>query len=109
MDRKEKFALVLVTTPDRKSARRLARAALKERLVACANLVGPIESHYWWKGKIDKASETLVLFKTTSSNLPVLEKLVIDQHPYDTPEFVVLPFTRGNKRYLDWLRKAVAG
>ena len=100
------FAVVLVTAPDAKTARMLARAALQARLVACANLMAGIQSHYWWKGKIENAPETLILFKTTKANLAALEKLVLERHPYDTPEFVVLPIGRGNKRYLDWLKSA---
>jgi len=101
------FTVVLVTAPDGATARRLARAALKARLIACANLV-PIESHYWWQGKIEKGSEVLLLLKTVSSCLQKLERLILSKHPYDTPEFIVLPVTRGNRRYLDWLAKSVS-
>jgi periplasmic divalent cation tolerance protein len=102
----EKFALVMVTAPDLKTARQLAKAALKSRLVACANLVPKVESHYWWKGLIDTAAEVLILFKTTSARLAALEKLIVAEHPYDTPEFLVVPIKGGNVRYLDWLANA---
>jgi periplasmic divalent cation tolerance protein len=97
------FALALVTAPDVKTARAFAQAALRARLVACANLIPALESHYWWQGKIEKGREVLILFKTIESKLAALEKLVIARHPYDTPEFIVLRLSRGNKRYLDWL------
>ncbi len=103
----EKFALVLVTAPDMKTGRRLASAALKERLVACANLVPRIDSHYWWQGKVEKSPEVLILFKTTSALVAKLEKMILAQHPYDTPEFLVINLNRGNRRYLDWLKGAV--
>jgi periplasmic divalent cation tolerance protein len=98
-----KFAVVLVTAPDWKTARALARAALSARLIACANLIPSIESHYWWQGKIESSSEVLLVMKTQQSKLTALEKLVLARHPYDTPEFIVLPLSAGNKRYLDWL------
>lgn len=98
-----KFAIVLVTAPDLKTARALARAALQKRLIACANLVPKIESHYWWQGKIESGTEVLLILKTTKSKLAALEKLVRAKHPYDTPEFIVLPLSAGNKKYLDWL------
>jgi len=101
------FALVLVTAPDLKTARRLARAALKRRLVACANLVPGIESHYWWQGKIEKGAEVLLIFKTTARRLKALENLVRAEHPYDTPEFIVLRVSAGNRRYLDWWKQCV--
>jgi periplasmic divalent cation tolerance protein len=98
-----KFAIVLVTAPDLKTARTLVRAALSARLIACANLIPKIESHYWWQGKIESGTEVLLVLKTQKSKLAALEKLVLAKHPYDTPEFLVLPSTAGNKRYLDWL------
>ena len=98
-----KFVLVLVTAPDLKTARALAKAALKARLIACANLVPKIESHYWWQGKIESGAEVLLVLKTQKSRLAALEKLVLAKHPYDTPELLVLPLIAGNKKYLDWL------
>ena len=98
-----KFAVVLVTAPNLKTARALARAALQARLIACANLIPKIESHYWWQGKIEFGTEVLLVFKTQKSKLAALEKLVLARHPYDTPEFIVLPLSAGNKKYLDWL------
>jgi periplasmic divalent cation tolerance protein len=99
------FRVVLVTAPNIKVARQLARLALTRRKVACANLIPRLESHYWWKGKLETSSEVLVLFKTAANQLKELEKLVVKNHPYDTPEFVILSITGGNKRYLDWLAK----
>ncbi len=98
-----RYALVLVTAPELKTARKLGRAALKARLIACANLVPRIESHYWWQGKIEESAEVLLLMKTATAKLAALEKLILAKHPYDTPEFLVLPITHGNKRYLAWL------
>ena len=98
-----KFALVLVTAPDLKTARALAKAALKSRLIACANLVPKIESHYWWQGKIESGAEVLLLLKTPKSRLAALEKLLLARHPYDTPEFLVLPVGAGSRKYLAWL------
>ena len=102
-----KYAVVLVTAPDVKTARRLARAALAARLIACANVIPKIESHYWWQGKIEGGAEVLLVLKTTAARLAALEKLIVARHPYDTPEFIVLPVSRGNKRYLDWVESSV--
>jgi periplasmic divalent cation tolerance protein len=96
-------SLVLVTAPDLKTARALARTALSAKLVACANLIPKIESHYWWQGKIASGTEVLLIFKATKSKLAALEKLVISRHPYDTAEFLVLPIRAGAKKYLAWL------
>jgi periplasmic divalent cation tolerance protein len=102
------IALVLVTTPDLKTARSLARAALAARLIACANLVPKIESHYRWQGKLECSNEVLLVLKTASARLAKLEKLIIAQHPYDTPEFLVITPRGGNGRYLAWLESSCA-
>ena len=103
-----KFSIVLVTAPDLKTARKLAKAALAARLIACANLVPKIESHYWWQGKMETGKEVLMILKTTRTRLAALEKLILAKHPYDTPEFLVLPLSQGNRRYLDWLAHSCA-
>jgi len=104
-----KFAAVLVTAPDLKTARMLARTALQARLIGCANLIPNIESHYWWQGKIESGLEVLLILKTQKSKLAALEKLVLAQHPYDTPEFIVLPLSAGNQKYLTWLAASCGG
>jgi len=98
---------VLVTAPDLNTARKLAKTALEKRLAACANLIPGLESRYWWQGKLTKDSEVLLLFKTTNSRLNALEKLIVSEHPYDTPEFIAIPFSGGNRRYLDWVVSSV--
>ena len=103
MKRAAAFRVVLVTAPDLKTARKLAQAALTAKLVACANLVPKIESHYWWQGKLESSAEVLIVFKTTRAKLAALEKLVVALHPYDTPEFITLSLAEGNAKYLDWL------
>lgn len=95
--------LILVTAPNRNTARTLARAALTARLVACANIVPGLESHYWWQGKLERSSELLVLFKTTRRHLAALEKLVLHLHPYDTPEMISLTIDSSTPRYLAWI------
>ncbi len=100
------LSIVLVTAPDLKTARALAKAALQAKLIACANLVPKIESHYWWQGKIESGAEVLLILKTTKTRLAVLEKLILSRHPYDTPEFLVLSLRAGSQKYLDWLAQS---
>ena len=101
------FFVILVTAPSVKVARKLARGAVEKRLVACANIVPKIESHYRWHGKIESSAEVLIVFKTTQPKVRALEKFVLENHPYDTPEFVALPLASGTNRYLDWLAASV--
>ncbi|MSU58954.1 MAG: divalent-cation tolerance protein CutA [Pedosphaera sp.] len=105
----KQFSIVLVTAPDLKTARRLAQAALKAKLIACANLVPKLESHYWWRGKLERGKEVLMILKATRRTLPALEKLILKLHPYDTAEFVVLPLSHGSARYFAWWKQNCAG
>ena len=103
MHRPGDYCCVFVTAPSLTVARKIAAAALKDRLVACANIVPKIESHYWWKGALESSSEVLVLLKTTKKKLPELERCVVKIHPYDTPEFVAVTLDDGAEKYLSWI------
>ena len=96
-----------MTAPDLKTARALARAALKSKLIACANLIPAIESLYWWQGKIESGKEVLMILKTTQRRSAALRKLILARHPYDTPEFVVVSLADGSPRYLEWIQRSV--
>ena len=107
MKSKLKHALVFVTAPEIKTARKLAKAALTARVAACANLIPKLESHYWWQGKLESSAEVLILFKTTAACLARLERLILKNHPYNTPEFVVVRLDGGSRRYLRWVDASV--
>ena len=108
MEPANQFHLVLVTAPDLKTARRLTRAALVARLIACANLVPGIESHYWWQGRLERGREILILFKTQTACLAALERLILKHHPYETPEIIAVPLTQGTPRYLTWITDSLS-
>lgn len=103
MKRTFRHVLVLVTAPDLKTARTLTQAALTAKLAAGANLLPRLESHYWWRGKLERRAEVLMLLKTTRTQLKALEKLILAEHPYDTAEFVVLSLEAGTAKYLAWI------
>ena len=99
---------VLVTAPDLKSGRKLAKAVLEKHLAACVNIIPKIESHYWWEGKLERGSEVLLLLKTTNPRLRALERCILSLHPYDTPEFLAFPLQHGAERYCQWLLESTA-
>jgi periplasmic divalent cation tolerance protein len=107
MKSSQRLLIVLVTAPSLKVARGLAKAALKERLVACANLVLGLESHYWWKGKIERSKEVLLFLKTSQAKVSALEQLIVARHPYDTPEFVVVAPAAINRKFQAWWQAAL--
>ena len=102
------FSIVLVTAPNVKTARALARAALSAKLIACANLMPRIESLFWWQGKIASGMEVLLVLKTSKARLAALEKLILARHPYETPEFITQAIDFGSDAYLAWIRQNVA-
>jgi periplasmic divalent cation tolerance protein len=97
------YLQVTTTTDSRREAAALAQAAVEARLAACAQLVGPIVSTYWWEDEVETAEEWMVLFKTTAARLEELATLVTDRHSYDTPEIIATPVTAGSADYLDWV------
>ena len=99
---------VLVTCGSLGEARRIAREVVTRKLAACANVIlTPVESHYTWKGKLEKAREHLLVIKTTAKRLPELEKEVKRLHSYEVPEFLAFAVAGGSKEYLNWLNSSV--
>ena len=98
----------LVTCGTIVEARRIANEVVRKRLAACVNIVlGPIQSIYRWKGKVQSEREVLIVIKTTVKRLVELEKEVKQLHSYDVPEFVVVPISAGSPEYLAWLEESV--
>ena len=100
-----KFCCVLSTVPSIKKARQLAGLLVSKRLAACVQILSGLESHYRWRGKKETAKEVLLLIKTKASAYKKLEKTLLKNHPYEVPEIVCLPITKGSKTYLDWIKK----
>ena len=98
-----KIAILMTTVSKKSDAVRLARAALNAKAAACIQILPPMESHYVWKGKREKAREFLVLGKTSTRKASTLEKLWSRLHPYDCPELVTLS-GRAAASYARWIR-----
>jgi periplasmic divalent cation tolerance protein len=94
--------------PDPASAERLAAVLVQERLVACAQVLGPVSSTYRWQGSIERSAECYCHLKTTVARLPVLEARIRELHPYEVPEIIALPIIGGNSDYLRWIEEAVS-
>ena len=97
------IAIVFVTAPDLRVARRIAKTLLKARLAACVNILPRIESRYWWKRKIESGAEVLMIIKTVQPKLAALESTVLKNHPYETPEVISFSLQSANSNYLAWL------
>ena len=100
---------LVVTTLDTKDAAvSLGRAVVQARLAACAQVVGPIASLFWWKGKVEEAEEWQCHFKTAVVRFAELRDFISEKHPYEVPELTATPIIDGNPEYLDWIRTETA-
>lgn len=104
---KDACIVILVTANDKAQARRIANGLLKEKLIACANMISGVESLFLWQGKIDHAKETLLILKTKKSAFQRVAVKVKSLHSYQTPEIIAFPITAGEKTYLKWIRESV--
>lgn len=94
--------VVLCTAPPAE-ARALVDTLLQERLIACANILGPFVSRYRWEGKIEEGEEVLLLMKARSDAVQQLRNRIAGLHSYDVPEVLELPVQGGLQAYLDWV------
>jgi periplasmic divalent cation tolerance protein len=100
------FVIVLTTFPAEGDAEKLASQLVEERLAACVNVLPAMRSVYRWKDAVEHADERQLVIKTTMQNLTALETLIREIHPYDVPEFVVIPISQGSATYLSWLAES---
>jgi periplasmic divalent cation tolerance protein len=94
---------VIVTTANKQEAEKIVKSCLKERLIACGNIIGPVSSFFHWSGKIERAEEYLIFMKSRRDLFEKLEENVKVLHSYEVPEILALPIVEGVKAYLDWL------
>ena len=99
--------IVLSTTGSEEEARKIAHALVDRKLAACVNIVPQIESIYRWQGKVESASEWLLVIKTQARAFERVRALIEELHSYELPECVMLEVGDGAKEYLDWINGSV--
>lgn len=95
--------LIISTAGSKEEAERIAHALVSERLAACVNIVGPIESVYRWQGKVESAAEFLMLVKTVSAKSATAINRIRELHSYDLPEAIEVAIDEGSPEYLKWI------
>jgi periplasmic divalent cation tolerance protein len=95
--------LLYITVKNREEARSIAAGLLARRLIACANIIGDIESLYHWQGELCDSQEVLLLAKTTEDKIPAVLDAVKTMHSYELPCIVAFPATNGLPAFLQWV------
>jgi periplasmic divalent cation tolerance protein len=99
----ERYLQAETTVEKREHAERLAAAVVGKRLAACAQVVGPVRSTYWWEGEVQTSEEHVVRFKTRAALADALKDEIAALHAYDVPEVLLFAVADGARSYLDWI------
>jgi periplasmic divalent cation tolerance protein len=97
------WSLVFTTASNEREAERIARHLLKQKWVACVNMLPRVHSLYWWKGKIEKSREWVLLIKTRARNFNRVSSEIQKISSYECPEVISVPIQKGSRDYLAWL------
>ena len=103
------YTLIMVTASSREEAEKIATTLLERKLIACANILGPVSSRFWWQGKIDLAEEYMIFMKTKRELFDQVVDNVKQLHSYEVPEIIALPIVEGAKPYLEWINSNLTG
>lgn len=99
--------MILTTTSTLREARYILQGLLKARLIACGNIMSPIESHFFWKNKNCIEKERLVILKTQEKNFSKIRKFILENHSYEVPEIILIPIKKGFDKYLNWMNQVL--
>jgi periplasmic divalent cation tolerance protein len=101
------YIIVFVTTASKAEAEKISQTLLKEKLIACANIINPVTSFFNWKGSVDCAEECLVIMKSRRDLFPSLATQVKALHSYEVPEILALPIVEGSAEYFSWVSEVL--
>lgn len=97
--------IVLTTAASSEEASKISHALLERRLAACVNIVPQLTSVYRWQGKVEQASECLLIIKTRAAAFEHLKDAIKELHSYELPECIMLEITTGSEDYLKWIQE----
>ena len=101
-DNVEGIILVLTTFPEDVDFAAFARTLVVERLAACVSVVTGVRSIYRWGDGVEDSMEQQVLIKTGVTCIAPLKEKLLELHPYQLPEFLIVQ-AGGDRRYLEWI------
>ena len=98
--------VIFITTPNNQEAEAITRILLEEKLVACSNIIPGIQSIFYWKEKLCKEDEVLLILKSFQSLLHKIIKRVKILHSYEVPEIIAMPIVGGDEKYISWMKNS---
>ena len=99
------FIVVLVTCSSMEEAEKIGNSLVEKKLAACVNVVPEIKSIFYWKGKISRENEILLIAKSRMELFDSIQSEIKELHSYEVPEIIALPISAGSEKYLDWIRE----
>lgn len=99
----DRYRIGYITTKDEQQAKEIAKVLLQERLIACANIIGPIASIYEWQSQICEESEYIMIVKSVVQCVERLTQRVVQLHSYESPCVLILPVQGGAEKFLEWI------
>lgn len=102
------YVMGYITCESKQQAQMIAKKLLEQKLIACANILPEIESHYTWKGQVEHSKESLLIVKSEIRLMAKIEQSIQAQHSYDCPCVVFYESKGGLPAYLDWVSEQLS-
>ena len=102
----DELLIVFCTFPDMETAGKTVRELVEQRLAACGNILPEVHSVYRWKGEVESSAEVLAIMKLDARQYPEFESKLRSLHPYDVPEIIAFPISKGLPDYLKWVKES---
>ena len=97
------YIMIFMTAANKDEAEKIVQTLLQKKLIACANVIKSVKSHFFWKGTIDQGEECLVIMKSRMDLFEQIAEHVKGLHSYEVPEVLALPIVAGSEAYLRWM------
>ena len=109
MNKNNNKIVIFITAGSKEEAVKIGKVLVKERLVACCNILSSVNSIFWWHDEILKAKEVLLIAKSSIRLFDDIVKKVKEHHSYIVPEIIAIPIIAGSQDYLDWIENEIKG
>jgi len=99
---------VYITAGSQEEAKRLASDLIENRLAACVNILGSIQSIFYWDG-VQEEEEVALIAKASRADFDRLNTRIRRIHSYDCPCVVAWPIVEGDSEFVEWIENETRG